>query len=171
VSKGRNAGARAAKGDILLFVDADTVLFFNALTEIEKELIKDDVVAVACPIIPISPLAKDFMLYWAFNQFVKASIKRKKAQISGMCFACRKKAFEGVGGYAEHLERGEDFDLSARLSKIGKIKYTENTFALTSPRRIVRWGRLNGAKKIIKLYLNYLITKKRATIDDWEDIR
>lgn len=172
ISKGRNAGAKIAKGNIFLFVDADTVLLFNALSEIEKEFRKKNVVGVACPILPLSAHAKDFILYWSFNQFSKTTTKTKKAKIAGICFACRKSAFKKIGGYDESIEIGEDFDLSERLSKLGKFKFNEKTLALTSPRRIQQWGRAQSVKKYMKIYLNWFLKGKRVyTRETYEPIR
>lgn len=157
VSKARNAGARAAKGEVLLFVDADTVLLFNTMSELEKQFKDKDVVGATCPTLPIIPQAKDFILYWAFNQFVRASIKARRPNISGFCFACRKYAFKKIGGYNEELNVGEDFDMSKRLSKLGKIKFTEDTMVLTSPRRIENWGRIKGIGKYLRIYLKKMV--------------
>ena len=157
---GRNAGAKVAKGEILLFVDADTILLFNALSEFEKAFRKKNVVGATCPILPISPKAKDFFIYWIYTQFAKASIKTKTPQIAGICCAYRKSIFEKIGGFNEKLRFSEDLDFSKKVSKYGKIVFVESTLALTSPRRFEAWGRTKAAAKYIKFYLNYLLTGK-----------
>ena len=171
IAKGRNAGAREAKGDILLFVDADTVLLFNALSEMEKAFRRRDVAAVTCNVVPSSAQAKDFILYWVYNQFAKASTKTGKAQIAGICFACRRSVFEEVGGFDESIETGEDFDLSERISKLGRIKFAERTLAITSPRRLVKWGRMKGIGKYMEFYINYLLTGKGVSIKKYKPLR
>ncbi len=171
VSAGRNEGAKIAKGEILLFLDADTILLFNGLTEISKPFRTKKVVGVACHVLPTSPEAKDFALYWSFNQFMKRSIKSKKPQIPGICCAYRKKAFEEVGGFNEYLDTLEDFDLSERISKEGKIVLIKNTLALTSHRRIKKWGRMKSIRKYLKLYFNYIIRKKTFHRNDYRPIR
>lgn len=171
VSAGRNEGAKIAKGEILLFLDGDTILLFNGLTEISKLFRAKKVVGATCPILPISPEAKDFALYWSFNQFMKRSIKSKKPQIPGICCAYRKKAFEEVGGFDENLDTLEDFELSERISKKGKIVFTQNTLALTSNRRIKRWGRMGSIRKYLKLYFNYILNKKTFNRKEYGPIR
>jgi len=171
VSAGRNEGAKIAKGEILLFLDADTMLLFNSLTEINKSFRTKKVVGVACPVLPISPEAKDFALYWSFNQFMKESIKLKKPQIPGIFCAYRKKEFEKVGGFNEDLDTLEDFDLSERISKEGKIVLTQSTLALTSHRRIKKWGRMKSIRKYLKLYFNYIVRKKTFNRNDYRPIR
>jgi len=171
IAKGRNTGARAAKGDMLLFVDADTILLFNALEEVEKAFKNKKIVCASCPILPTTPQAKYFMLYWGFNQFVKTSIRTRTPQIAGLFFACRKKAFDRVGGFDENLETLEDFDLSRKLSKIGKTSFIEDTLVLTSHRRIKEWGRIKGVRKYIKFYLSYIVTGKGGSTDEYKPIR
>jgi len=171
VSAGRNEGAKIAKGEILLFLDADTILLFNSLTEISKSFRTKKVVGVACPILPISPEAKDFALYWSFNQFMEKSMKTKKPQIPGICCAYRKKAFENIGGFNEDLDTLEDFDLSERIAKEGEIIFIHDTLALTSNRRIKKWGRVESVRKYLKLYFNYILRKKTFNRNEYRPIR
>jgi cellulose synthase/poly-beta-1,6-N-acetylglucosamine synthase-like glycosyltransferase len=171
IAEGRNAGTKVAKGDILFFIDADTILLFNGLNEIVKPFKKKDVVGVTCPILPLSPKAKDFALYWYFNLFMKRSIKSKKAQIPGLCCAYRRRVFEKVGGFDENLDTLEDFDLSEKISKLGKIILVDSTLALTSNRRVEKWGRIKSIKKYLKLYFNYVIKGKVMSVKEYKPIR
>jgi GT2 family glycosyltransferase len=170
IATGRNAGAKVAKGEILLFIDADTVALFNLITEIVKGF-KKNVVGVTCPILPLSPNAADFIIYWFLNQFMKASITTNKPQIIGACCAYKKEAFEKIGGFNEKLKVLEDFDLSERISQLGKINIVNSTFAMTSPRRIKKWGKTNAAIKYLKLYFNYLLTGKKFSASQYKPIR
>jgi len=170
IAVGRNAGARIANGEIFLFIDADTLASFNLITEIAKGF-KRDVVGITCPVLPMSPSAINFFLYWLFNQFVKASIKIGKPQVAGACCAYKRNAFEKIGGFNEKMKVLEDFDISERISKLGKIKFIDSTFALTSPRRIEKWGKIKAAIKYVKLYLNYLLKKKSMDINEYKPIR
>jgi GT2 family glycosyltransferase len=152
-SAGRNAGAKIAKGDLLLFLDADTIVIFNCLSEFAKSFRRKKVVAVSCPILPLSPNLRDIMMYWIYTNFAKISIKSKRAQIAGICCAYKRNAFKKLGGFDERMHTCEDLDLSSRASKIGKIIFNENTFALTSTRRVEAWGRTKAANR----YLRYLL--------------
>jgi glycosyltransferase involved in cell wall biosynthesis len=167
ISRGRNAGARIAKGDILMFVDADTILLFNTLSQVKKIFRKKGIVGAAWPVIPTSPQVKDFILYWMYSQFMKASIKAKRPQVAGISFACRRNVFEKVGGFDESMEVGEDFDLSKKLSDHGRFEFIEDALSMTSPRRIQKSGRLNRIRKHIEIYLNRLVRGKAATIEEY----
>lgn len=155
----RNEGAKAAEGEILLFVDADTILQPNGLSELSKPFQDKKVVGAACPIVPFSSKSEDLRLYQGFNQFMKMSIKLKKAQIPGICCVYRKSAFEKIGGFGEKLDDLEDYYLSGKISKLGKLVYVKDTFALTSVRRVESWGRIESVRKYVKLYFKYVLGK------------
>ena len=172
ISKGRNAGAAVSKGDVLLFIDADTIVTHNTLSEFERVFKDRRVVAATCPIMLMSHQYKDFMLYWELNQAVKLSMTRiRRPHIVGACFAARKSAFEEVGGFDETVETLEDFELSERLGKKGRAVFTEKTLVLTSPRRIHKWGVVGGFLKAVKAYVKYRRTGKGVSIEHWEPVR
>jgi len=170
-SAGRNAGAKIAKGEILVFVDADTVLMFDVLSKTAKAFRKKDVVGATCMIIPKSTKNSDLVLYWIVNRFYETRIKMKRAEIPGIFCAYRKTTFDKVGGFDEKIKVQEDFDLSKRICKHGKIKIAKNTFVVTSVRRIEKWGRVKTIERYMSLYLKYLITGKPANVDYYKPVR
>jgi glycosyltransferase involved in cell wall biosynthesis len=171
ISKGRNAGAAEAKGEILVFVDADTILLFNTLSEIAKSFKTEGVVLVGCPVLPLSPFGKDFLLYWAFNNFIKTSLLAKKPNIAGLCFACKASTFRKVGGFDENVQTMEDFDLAERLGEVGKVEFNEDTFVMTSPRRFEKWGSIKHVARSFESYVKYLITGNGVDIEKYEPVR
>lgn len=154
----RNAGARAANGEILLFVDADTILLFNALSEFARAFRSKRVVGAACPLVPLSPKLRFAAFFWFFNRYVKASIKRGKARVAGACCAYREDVFEEVGGFNERMKTYEDMDLSERISERGRMVFVEGTLALTSVRRLKAWGASKAAARYLSSHLRYLLT-------------
>lgn len=171
VSAGRNEGAKTAKGKILLFIDADTILPFNALEELSKPFKNKNVVGTTCAILPLSGRNVDIFLISAFNQLVKVSIKANKPQVAGICCAYRKTAFEKVDGFNEKLVFSEDLDLSKRIAKLGKIKFVDKTVVLTSVRRFEVWGRKEAVKKYLSYWLKYVLAKKPISIMKYRPIR
>lgn len=172
VSKGRNAGAAVAKGDVLLFVDADTMVMPNTLSEFDLVFKDKRVVEATCPIVLTSWLYKDFMIYWDLNQIVKLSIRRARIpHIVGLCFAARKSAFDEVGGFDESMHHTEDFNLSERLGKKGRAVFDEKTLVLTSPRRLNKWGVVGSVVKPVMFYMNYRMTGKSVGADKYEPVR
>jgi glycosyltransferase involved in cell wall biosynthesis len=170
VSAGRNLGARFAKGEILLFVDADTVLMENSVSEIVKSFSKTKVVGVTCPIFPSKPNKKNLGMYLTYNRLVKGSIRTNRPHVGGMCMALRKKSFFDVGAFDESIAAFEDVDMSLRISKKGKFVFNENTFAVTSPRRVEAWGHSASFRKYLKFYLKYLMGMK-TKIDEYKPVR
>jgi len=171
ISVGRNLGSKYAEGEILVFVDADTILLPNTLEEVYKEVKKKNVALVSCPVVPSSYSPSFYFLYWFYNQFSKNSIKVGKPQIAGMFMATKKEIFDLVGGFDEKLKILEDFDFSERISKFGKVKIVESTFVITSPRRIEKWGKARGAVKYLAIYLAYLLTRRDVGWKIYKPIR
>jgi len=166
----RNAGAKEAEGEILLFIDADTVANFNLITEIAKAF-RGKVVGTTCPILPLSSDIADFVLYYIFNEFIKASMMTKTPQVVGSLCAYKTNVFNRVNGFDEKLLNSEDWDLSKRISRLGKIKFVDSTFVLTSTRRIRKWGRARAVARYVKYYLDYVLRGKTVGVDKYRPIR
>lgn len=160
IAAGRNLGAKYADGKILVFIDADTILLPNTLEEIYNALKDEKTILVSVPIAPSSYKPSYYFLYWFYNQFSKYSIKVNKPQVAGMFMAIKKDIFWKAGAFNEKLKILEDYEFSERIAQYGKIKIIDSTFALTSPRRIEKWGEAKGAAKYIGIYLAYLLTGK-----------
>lgn len=170
IGAGRNFGAKFAKGDILLFVDADTIMMMNTLREFVKSFSKRKILGATCPVIPSNLNMKNLAIYLAYNQIAKASTKTRNPHIGGICVAYRKKNFFNVGGFNESLAAFEDVDLSRRIGKAGKIFYNEKTFVLTSPRRVEAWGHFATFRKYFQFYVKYLVGEK-IKLNEYEPIR
>ena len=166
----RNAGAKAAKGNILLFVDADTILMPNTVSEFAKSFSKKKIIGVTCPVFPSRPTVKNLAIYLSFNQIVKLSTMSIRAQAGAICVAFRKKDFFYVNGFNENIHALEDIDLSIRISKFGKIFYCEKTLVVTSPRRVEKWGHIKSFGKYLHLYLKYL-SKWKISQNDYLPVR
>jgi glycosyltransferase involved in cell wall biosynthesis len=159
---GRNAGAKIAKGNILVFLDADTVPMYNFMNIVEKTFLGKNVIAAACPILPSSYSNAELIGTWLLNEMLlKNSIKLHLPTFATICFACRKKAFEHVGMFNEDLRLVEDLEFSSRLRKIkGRYKFMSETFVVASTRRHKKWGALKVIKAWPFGYIKYKIFKK-----------
>jgi glycosyltransferase involved in cell wall biosynthesis len=138
IAVGRNIGARVAKGEILLFVDADTILLPNVISKVVNHLKKKNIVGFVVPIL-VYDFSKNILYImgiWANYILSKANLH----PVTTVCFACNKSAFFMVGGFNEKLHVAEDIELGSRLKKIGKVKYIKDTFVISSSRRIKKWG-------------------------------
>jgi len=162
VGAGRNAGADAARGEILVFLDADTIPMYNFLRIVEQTFKDKKTIAASCPILPSSYNNIELIGTWLLNSFLlRTSIKIKKPVFATICFVCRKDAFEKAGKFDENLKVIEDIEFSTRLRKIkGKFKFMEETVAIASTRRHKKWSALKIVKTWPLGYIKYKVLKK-----------
>ncbi|MBW3011461.1 glycosyltransferase, partial [Candidatus Woesearchaeota archaeon] len=116
VSRARNTGAKKAKGNILVFHDADTLVSENYLQEILKAVEEGYAYGCARQI----PETKNFWYGLVVKIANKAS--RENRIFHGNVFIT-KDLFRRSGGFNPEIKRFEDTDLSKRLRGRGMFKY------------------------------------------------
>lgn len=143
----RNLGARMATGELLIFLDADTLLERDALRKIAQQFTERD----AGGTVKGQPDSKRFAyrLIYGLKNFMHRFVVRNGS--SGVII-CWKKQFEAVGGFDERLELRENSELIRRLKRFGGYKYVGNTAATTSMRRYDRRGVWNIVRLWVKLW-------------------
>lgn len=147
-AKGRNEGAKIARGDIFLFLDADNVyLPEKFLEELIFEFKKRNLGVASFPICPDGNWFDKFA-YKIYNRFAK--LTQNFLAHATNAVLVKKDVFEKIGGFDEEIKIGEDHDFARRASKIAKFGFIETKPVLTSTRRFKRDGRL-------KTYLKYLL--------------
>src|SRR3989338_9106169 len=165
-SYGRNAGGRAAKGDIILFLDADSIVFPNLFDVIRKDFKSKNVVGWTCTIYGFTPSWKEQIIYNMSNNLVDfLTTYAKKPHAPGIVIGVRKQIFEKVNGFDENLKVMEDHDFAMKVGKLGIFKFSKGTCVYTSTRRMEKWGGLGLIKKYSKIYLKYVISKKNFEKD------
>ncbi len=152
---GRNRGATAAKGDILLFLDSDVVLpdpWFLQGTIAEFEKRRLDV--ATCEADPISDKKVDKVFHEVFNYFMRVTASTMP-HAPGFCIFARKKIHEAISGFDEEIKLAEDHDYADRAGKIAKFGVLKIYRIPVSVRRLDRDGRLNIAAKFLlcELYM------------------
>ncbi len=161
---GRNNGARKAKGQYLLFLDADVLIPRDFLELAFNEFQNRYLEIATCSIVPLSDKAIDKLLYFGYNQYVGA-VQYFNPKAPGFCILCTKRLFDRVRGFNESMKLGEDHDFCERAGKIAKFRVLESTNVFISVRRFKKEGRLNLVKKYALNYLYSFITDDINVVD------
>ncbi|MCK4520329.1 glycosyltransferase [Candidatus Parcubacteria bacterium] len=143
-SVGRNRGAEAADGDLLLFLDADVILPPNFLKEILREFKTSQLDIASCFVSPLSDKGIDNILY-GFGNLYYAMSQHIEPQAPGYCILIKKKIHQIINGFDEKIKIAEDWDYISRASKEGKFRFLSNGKIFVSMRRFERDGRINVA--------------------------
>ena len=161
ISKGRNTGAKVATGDILLFLDADTVLQPDFLKHISV-LFNIKRTVGASGYIKTKGKAIDRLIYALCSEVAWVLSKIRQPRFYGMCIAVRKDIFDRIGGFNEALHTAEDMEFTKDMNKYGKCILHRNAIAYTSPRRIAGMGTVNAVMFHTKNFINYSLFRKPA---------
>jgi glycosyltransferase involved in cell wall biosynthesis len=149
IAAGRNRGADAANGEILIFLDADCsfpdleyVLGF-ALNLLEEDPKLLGVTAVP-QVVPGAETWADWAVYQAMSRTFQFFNRLGIGMASGEFQMVRAWAFHAIGGYNQCMAAGEDNDLFWRLSREGRTRCVPSLSVLHSGRRIheVGWPKL-----------------------------
>jgi rSAM/selenodomain-associated transferase 2 len=156
-----NAGARAARGEVLLFLHADTRLPEGALAAVEAAVSAPGVVAGRFDVRFDNARPVFRMIAWFMN---------RRSRWSGIStgdqamFVCRE-VFEAVGGYPE-MPLMEDVELCRRLKRRGRIAALRLRVT-TSARKWEREGAVRTIVLMWALRLLYMAGVAPARLHRW----
>lgn len=124
VSKARNAAAREARGEIILFIDADCLVLPETIALCVERLRRGDCISVGGAY-TLEPWDQDFFSIFQSIYIHHAETKIENPDyIATHCMAIRKSTFEEFGGFIEDYFIGreasvEDVEFSHRLIAAG----------------------------------------------------
>ena len=156
-----NAGARAARGDVLLFLHADTILPDGALAAVEAAASDPGVVAGRFDVRLDNPRPVFRIIAWFMNQ---------RSRWSGIStgdqaiFVCRE-PFDALGGYPD-MPLMEDVDLCRRLKRRGRMVALRLSVT-TSARKWEREGAVRTILLMWALRLLYVAGVSPARLHRW----
>lgn len=137
---GRNKGARIAKGDTFLFLDADLRLSDNFIKNSMKEFLKEKLVVASYAIFPqknnmyLNPVTLN--LTYNFPQ----KLLERVFPLGAMGIMVKRKVFEKVGGFDETIKLAEDHCFIQDCAKIGKFGIIDSAKVYMPIRRFERDG-------------------------------
>jgi len=156
-----NAGARAARGDQLLFVHADTRLPDGALAAVKRALVDPGVVGGRFDVAFDSarPILK--VVAWFMNT---------RSRLTGICTGdqaifVRRSVFEALGGYPD-IPLMEDVELSKRLKRRGRLEALRLRVT-TSARKWERDGPIRTILLMWTLRILYFCGAAPARLHRW----
>ena len=131
--KGRNEGAKVAKGDIFMFLDADANLPRNFLKDFLKEFERRRLDVAGC----LMKIPNKKRIYRVFEKLYELYFKstEKFYTHATNCMVVKQWLHEEIGGFDETIKLGEDFKYIQEASKKGKFGFLTNVWFHISPRR------------------------------------
>ena len=151
ISAVRNAGARAACGELLFFVDADTQVNARAVSA-ALAVLRGGAVGGGCVFDFDGPTP----LWGRIILFFAVLAARLIRWVGGCFLFCTREAYSATGGFSESLYAGEDIAFVQALKKVGR-------FVVLKPKVISSGRKLNVVKpwEVLGLMLRIAIRGSR----------
>jgi glycosyltransferase involved in cell wall biosynthesis len=161
----RNAGARAARGDILFFVDADTSISSGHVTAAVSAL-QAGCAGGGAPVVPEGPVplwGRVFVRIFSVFYFTLSKLG------AGAFLFTTRENFRAIGGFDDELFAGEEIYFTLALKKMGRFKLLREPI-VTSGRKL----RMHSAAFILKRSFSLIVRGKRGVrsrerLDLWYD--
>ena len=139
LAKIRNAAARAATGEVIVTIDADSRMSANMLTEIDRLLRTGRYIGGGVAVWPER---------WSLGIVATAlllGVILLRHWVSGGLFWCLRADFEAIGGFNETWVSVEDMDFAKRLKAHGRkqgkrFKTITKAYIVTSCRKFDTFG-------------------------------
>ena len=158
ISRARNAGARVATGDWLLFIDADCELHADTLADMLDHVDRGGCAGGGCDVVvDRAPVLGRLIV------FVARKIMKLTKNASGAFLFCRADAFREVGGFTEKVYAAEEIFMSKALKRWAAPRGLE--FVLLTRKPLLTSGRkfyVYGYWDFLKILVYGLVSRKRT---------
>jgi glycosyltransferase involved in cell wall biosynthesis len=165
---GRNRGAAVARGDTLLFLDADTVLPEGFISKIVARFEKDFIDICVPWIRPIDGTNPIYNTIFQFSNTFFKLMEVIQPQGLGICILTTKRLHDRIGGFSEKVRVSEDFDYINRASLVGRFRVYPHVYVYHSVRRYKSEGVGSLVQKQFKSGFIYLFTGRAYDTENYE---
>ncbi len=164
----RNIGAKQAKGDLLLFLDADSQIPKNFLIKAFNEFNSRNL-GIASFYLRFNSKKNIYKIYGAIYNLFCLMLQYFRPLSVGAAILVKKDLHFRVHGFDESILIGEDHEYANRIKKLAKFRMIKSTLFYFSPRRWEKEGHLHSLWKLIKMTI-YILFKGpiRKKIIDYE---
>lgn len=159
----RNAGARQAHGDVLFFVDADTLTNASAIQSALRA-IREGAIGGGCV-----PRFEGWLPWWfrLIEPLIGPAVRLARFLPSGAFLFCTRNAFQTVGGFDETYYAAEEVGFVAALKRQGRFAILPET-VLTSGRKMRAHSFLTLARLTARLvFLGSRGVRSRKGLEYW----
>ena len=178
IALGRNLGAAAARGAVIVFINGDTVpadveRFMSIVSDFAHgrgRYARASALATPVNFQESDRRVADILFHATYNTYVRLLNALRLGVGRGECQVVRTDVFRSVDGYRENLAAGEDFDLFARISRRARVMFAPELLVLESPRRFRKFGYF---RVLFWWTINALsvMVRGRSSSDEWEPVR
>jgi glycosyltransferase involved in cell wall biosynthesis len=157
IARARNAGAAAASGDWLIFVDADSHPSAELFADVADRILSGRCLAGGATVLLDEKHRVGGIITWTWN-----CASRIFKLLAGSFIFCEAAAFRKIGGFSNELFAAEELELSQRLKKLARetgrrIVILHRHPLVTSARKM----RLYTAREHLRFFLLAIFNQRR----------
>lgn len=151
ISRARNAGAKAAQGHYLIFVDADTIIPTALLQQALSNLQSGKIIGGGACIAGDMPLRFSMKVLLELWNWISTTTHNA----AGSFIYCHHDAFKDISGFSEAVYASEEIWLSRNLRKLGKER--NQTFEIIKQPPVITSMRKMQWYSPLRIYLYVLL--------------